>query len=406
MAEYLIRMADERGQVLQQVEHGHSEAEVRDRYSQQGFLVYSVKPRGLFVGGELRLRPRRVQQDEFLIFNAQFLTLIQAGLPILTALDLLHRRQRNPYFRQILENVRERLRSGESLSQAFETQAIFPKIYTTTLLAGEKSGNLAEVLGRFISFQRVALSVRKKLVASLVYPTLLLVLVTVMLTFLVTFVVPRFAELYNQLNAELPPVTQFMLAAGVAIRRWFLLIVAAIVAAILLLWRWQQSATGSEAIDRFRLKLPLAGDIWLKYQVAMFARMLSTLLAGGLPLVPALQTAGTSMQSRLLANGILQSAQRVREGAPLSRSLEDTGVVPDLAVEMIEVGESTGALPSMLNSVAEFYEEDVSTSVSAALTLIEPIILIFMGIVVVVVLISLYMPIFSLGAGGFARAGG
>ncbi len=400
MAEYLIRMADERGQVLEQLEHAHSQAELRDRYSQQGYLVYSVKPRGLFAGGKLRLSSGRVKEEEFLIFNAQFLTLIHAGLPILTALDLLHQRQRNSFFRTLLEDVRERLRSGESLSQAFEAQGIFAKIYTTTLLAGEKSGNLDEVLGRYISFQRVALSVRKKLLASLVYPALLMTLVTVMLTFLVTFVVPQFANLYSQLNAHLPATTEIMLAVGVAVRKWFPAIVLGIVAVGSLIWRWNRSERGAEALDRFRLKLPMVGSIWLKYQVAMFARMLSTLLAGGLPLVPALQTAGASMQSRMVANGILESSQRVREGAPLSRSLEQTRVIPDLAVEMIEVGESTGALPSMLNSVADFYEEDVATSVAAALTLIEPIILIFMGVIVVFVLISLYMPIFSLGAGG------
>jgi len=400
MAEYLIRMADERGQVLEHVEHSHSEAELRDRYSQQGYLVYSVKPRGLFAGGELRLSAGRVKEDEFLIFNAQFLTLIHAGLPILTALDLLHQRQRNRFFRTLLEDVRDRLRSGESLSQAFDAQGVFAKIYTTTLLAGEKSGNLDEVLGRYISFQRVAMSVRKKLLASLVYPTLLLVLVTVMLTFLVTFVVPQFANLYSQLNAQLPVSTEIMLAVGVAVRKWFPAILLGALLVVFLLWRWNRSARGAEALDRFRLKLPVVGSIWLKYQVAMFSRMLSTLLAGGLPLVPALQTAGASMQSRMVANGIMESAQRVREGAPLSRSLEQTKVIPDLAVEMIEVGESTGALPSMLNSVADFYEEDVSTSVAAALTLIEPVILIFMGVIVVFVLISLYMPIFSLGAGG------
>ena len=400
MAEFLIRMADERGQVLEQVEHAHSQAELRDRYAQQGFLVYSVKPRGLFTGGELRLGRNRVKPDEFLIFNSQFLTLIHAGLPILNALDLLYRRQRNPFFKRVLEDVRDRLRSGASLSEAFDAQALFPKIYTTTLLAGEKSGNLDEVLGRYIAFQRVAMSVRKKLLASLVYPALLLILVTVMLTFLVTFVVPRFAELYSQLEAKLPVSTQIMLSIGVFVQKWFPLILAILVVLVAGIWRWQRSERGGEALDRFRMKLPVVGAIWLKYQVAMFARMLSTLLAGGLPLVPALQTAGASMQSRLLAFGIQQAAGRVREGGQLSRSLEETQVMPDLAVEMIEVGESTGALPAMLNSVADFYEEDVSTSVAAALTLIEPIILIFMGFIVVGVLISLYMPIFSLGAGG------
>ncbi len=211
MAEYVIRMADEQGHMLQQMEHGTSEVEIRDRFAQQGFLVYSVKPKGLLTA-DLRLPQRRkVPQDQFVIFNQQFLTLIHAGLPIIQSLELLIKRQRNPFFRSILQNVRDRLRGGELLSEAFAAQKVFPKVYTTTLLAGEKSGNLEEVMARFISFQRLAVSFRKKLVASLVYPTLLVLMLFVMLTFLITFVVPQFANLYHQLGSELPPMTAFML---------------------------------------------------------------------------------------------------------------------------------------------------------------------------------------------------
>jgi type IV pilus assembly protein PilC len=167
-----------------------------------------------------------------------------------------------------------------------------------------------------------------------------------------------------------------------------------------LLWRWQQTQAGAHRLDRIRLRMPVLGEIWLKYQIATFSRMMATLLSGGLPLVPALETAGTSMQSRYIADGVSQATQRVREGAPLSRSLEETGAFPDLAVEMTEVGESTGALPTMLTSVAEFYEEDVQTALTAAMSLIEPIILVFMGTIVAFVLISLYLPIFTLGSGG------
>jgi len=401
MAEFLIRMADERGHVLEQVENGPSQEDVHERFSQQGFLVYWVRPRGILAGGGLSLRRRRkVKLDEFVIFNAQFLTLIRAGLPILTSLELLLKRQKSPVFRSVLENVRDRVRTGELLSDAFLAQGIFPKIYTTTLLAGEKSGNLEEVLSRYIAFQRVASSVRKKLLASLVYPALLVTGVIVILTVLLNFVIPKFQALFADFGAELPKITVFTLTMGTMIRSYFLIIIPVLAITVFLLWHWSKSESGSRRLDRVRLALPLIGSIWLKYQISMFSRMLSTLLAGGIPLMPALQTAADSMQSRLISNATMNAADKVREGSPLSRSLEEAKVFPDLAVEMIEVGESTGALPAMLTSVAEFYEEDVQTALVAALSLIEPVILIVMGGIVAFVLISLYMPIFSLGAGG------
>src|SRR5271167_2371193 len=399
MAEYTIRMADERGHVLEQVELGNSEGEVRERYAQQGYLIYSVKPKGL-LSSEVRLpRRRKVKQDQFVIFNQQFVTLIHAGLPIVQSLELLMKRQRNPFFRTVLHDVRNRVRGGELLSEAFAEQKVFPKVYTTTLLAGEKSGNLEEVLGRYITFQRLGVSFRKKLVSSLVYPVLLVVMLVVMLTFLITFVVPQFANLYNQLGADLPPMTMVMLAIGTNAQRYAPYILAALVIVGFLLWRWLKSDAGATQMDRIKLRVPLLGDIWLKYQVAIFARMLSTLLSGGLSLVPALETAGESMQSHLIAHGIEGATRQVREGQGLARSLEQTGVFPEMSVEMMEVGESTGALPAMLNSVAEFYEEDVQNALATAMSLIEPVIMIIMGVVVAFVLISLYLPIFSLGAG-------
>ena len=400
MAEYMIRMADDRGHILEHVELGNSEGEVRERYAQQGFLVYWVKPKGV-LSTDLRLpRRRKIKQDQFVIFNQQFVTLIHAGLPIIQALELLLKRQRNPFFRTVLQDVRDRVRGGELLSEAFEAQKVFPKVYTTTLLAGEKSGNLEEVLGRYIAFQRLALSFRKKLVSSLVYPVLLVVMMVVMLTFLITFVVPQFANLYNQLGVELPPLTTVMLAIGLNAQHYAPYIALTLILAGFLLWRWMKSDAGAVQMDRLKLKTPLLGDIWLKYQVAVFSRMLSTLLSGGLPLVPALETAGESMQSHLIAHGVRGASIRVREGQPLARSLEAASVFPQMSVEMIEVGESTGSLPAMLNSVAEFYEEDVTNALATALALIEPVILVVMGIVVAFVLISLYLPIFSLGAGG------
>jgi type IV pilus assembly protein PilC len=404
MAEYLVHTADERGHVSEHVEHAASAAELRDRFAQQGLLVTSVKPRGL-LGQAGRGRQKKVKLETFIIFNQQFLTLIRAGLPILQGLDLLSRRQKNRYLRSIVENVRQRVRTGELLSEAFRHAApgAVSKVYTTTLLAGEKSGNLEEVLGRFISFQRIGLTFRKKLVASLVYPALLITMVTLMFTFLLSYVVPQFQTLYSQLgNGSLPAITIFVLGVGDFAKHWILLILGVLVAAGFLLWRWSKTESGAIAVDRFRISIPIGGDIWLKYQVAIFSRTMATLLSGGLPLVQALETAGSSIESKLLSKAVLDSVQKVREGRPLSRSLEETKVFPDLAYEMIEVGESTGALPAMLTSVAEFLEEDVQTALTAALSLIEPVILIVMGFVVATVLIALYLPIFQLGA----QAGG
>jgi type IV pilus assembly protein PilC len=400
MAEFVVKIADERGHTHQQVEQGYSVAEVRDRFASQGYLVHWVKPQGLLTGGLGMGRGRKIKQSSFLVFNQQFLTLLKAGLPVLNSLDLLIKRQKDGHLRQVLENVRERVKGGELLSDAFSAHAMVPKIYTTTLMAGEKSGNIDEVLTRYINFQRMSMTFRKKLLVSLIYPTLLVTVVTIMVMFLFTYVVPKFAELFSTLDAKLPSITLFMLAVGVNAQKYFPFIAPGLVLLGFVFWQWRKTDRGGDQIDRAILSMPLLGDIRLKHQVATFSRMLATLLQGGLPLVPSMETAGSSMSSRRILKGVMRASIRVREGQGLASSLEEQKIFPDLAVEMLEVGESTGALPAMLNSVAEFYEEDVQTALGAAMALIEPMILIVMAVFVGGVLISLYLPIFSLGMQG------
>ncbi|HTY83822.1 MAG TPA: type II secretion system F family protein [Silvibacterium sp.] len=391
MAEFVIKLADERGRVQQQVHAAATADELRHRFTQAGYYVYSVKPKGL-AGSR-----KKAKLETFIIFNQQFLTLIRAGLPILGSLEMLAKSQKNATFASQLQNVAARVRTGESISAAFEAQGGFPVIYTTTLLAGERSGNLEEVLKRYLDFQRVSLTFTKKLKASLIYPCLLITLVFGLFIFLITFVVPRFATLYDQLGTNLPALTMAMLALGQGAQHYALYVLPLLALVMFLIYRWSKTDAGADRIDGIRIKLPLFGMIWLKYQVALFARTLSTLLSGGLPLVPSLETAARSIASKRIAKAVFSSVTSVREGKGLSQSLEGTKVFPALSIEMIEVGESTGALPGMLNSVAEFFEEDVQTALTAAMSLIEPAILIVMGVVVVVILISLYLPIFSLG---------
>jgi len=395
MTEFVVKLADERGRVQEQMHAAATAEELRARFTQAGYYVYSVKAKGGMGGGK-----KKVKLEPFLIFNQQFLTLIKAGLPILGSLDLLARRQKDLSFRGQLEDITARVKTGESLSQAFEAQGVFPVVYTTTLLAGERSGNLEEVLQRFLDFQRVSLTFRKKLKASLIYPALLVVMVLALFIFLITFVVPRFAQLYEQLGTKLPSLTLFLLSLGKNAQHYGIYVAVLLGVVGFLIYRWAKTDAGATALDKVRIGLPIFGNVWLKYQVGLFSRTLSTLLTGGLPLVPSLETAARSIDSRQIGNAVFASVETVREGKGLSDSLLQTKVFPELAIEMIEVGESTGALPGMLNSVAEFFEEDVQTSLTAAMSLIEPAILIVMGVVVVVILIALYLPIFSLSAGG------
>ena len=397
MAEFVLKYADPRGEMHQQVAEAGSEKELRDRYSQQGFLIYSIKQRreiaGISMGGT---RKTKINLEKFLIFNQQFVTLVRAGLPILKALDLLSERLTDPKLAPHIKGVREEVKNGALLSDAFAKQGVFPPVYITSVLAGEKSGALGEVLDRFITYQKLALAVRKKLVLSLVYPCLLITLVIGLMVFLVTFVVPKFAELYSSMGAQLPATTRILIAVGTTARNYILFGFVMLIVAAVAFRFWAKTDKGQVTVDRWRLRTPLVGEVWIKYQVAQFSRVLGTLLVGGIPLMQALDTASSSLGTKLLKNTLAEAGSRVREGVSLSAALTQTKIFPGLSIDMIEVGESTGALPQMLASVAEFYEDDVNTRMTASLSLIEPAIMIFMGCFVTFVLVALYLPIFSL----------
>ncbi len=397
MAEYVLKYADGRGQIHQQVASG-TEKELRERYSNQGYLIYSIKPRtgAALVSGGLFSKRKKLNLEKFLIFNQQFVTLIRAGLPILKGLDLLAERLTDPKLTPSIKAVRDEVRGGTLLSEAFRQQGIFPKMYVSSVMAGEKSGSLTEVLDRYIAYQKIALAVKKKVIVSLMYPCILIVLVLLLMVFLVTYVVPTFATLYTTMQAKLPAMTVWLIAIGTTARSYILAFVVAMICGVFLFRWWAKGESARLKIDRVKLRLPIAGDIWLKYQVAQLSRILGTLLTGGIPLVQAMETAADSLNTPLLKRAVEAAGKTVREGQPLSGSLKASGMFPGLATDMIEVGESTGALPAMLNSVAEFFEEDVNTRMTATLSLIEPAIMIVMGSFVAFVLISLYLPIFSL----------
>jgi type IV pilus assembly protein PilC len=397
MAEFLLRYADPRGQMHELVAEAATERDARERMAQQGYLVYSVRAKDLSTRlGTDTGHKKNVNLEKFLIFNQQFVTLVRAGLPILKCLDLLADRLTDEKLGRYIKAVRDEVKTGTILSDAFARQNVFPAIYVTSVMAGEKSGSLIEVLDRYISYQRLTLAVKKKLFVSLLYPALLIILVIALMVFLVTYVVPNFALLYSSMGAKLPAATSLLIAVGTTARSYVLLGFVALIGAGVGVYFWARREESQETIDRAIMRLPVVGGIWTKYQVAQLARVLGTLLVGGIPLVQALETTGQSLGTKLLKKALDKTSVLVREGKTLSSSLASTGIMPVLAVDMMEVGESTGALPQMLASVAEFYEEDVSTRMTALLSLIEPAIMIFMGIFVAFVLVALYLPIFSL----------
>jgi type IV pilus assembly protein PilC len=400
MGEFVCRVADANGRVFSHIEAASSVAEARQKLAERGLYVYAVDQRNRLLSGMLKRRERSVGGSEFLILNQQFNTLIKAGLPILRALDLLADRASSPRLRPVISQIRDRVREGKSLSEAVTEAGVFSKVYSTAILAGEKSGNLSGVLEYYIAYQKVTTGVRKKILATLIYPVILVVMATAIVSYLVTGVIPKFAMLYKDLNVPLPGPTRVLIALTVDYRYVFLFCIATLMVFAIGVFFWSRTQEGGLAFDRLKFRLPVVGNTMLKFQMAQFSRTLATLLTGGTPLVAGLQTASDSISSRLVRSSVIDATQMVREGESLSHALASKQVVPALALDMIEVGESSGALAPMLTSVAEFYEDEVALRISAMVSFIEPVILIFMGTVVAFILISLYLPIFSFSASG------
>ncbi|MGA8145212.1 MAG: type II secretion system F family protein [Candidatus Acidiferrales bacterium] len=400
MAEFVCKVGDISGRIFEQLETAQSEAEARQKLAERGFYVYNIRGNLDVLSQFRRSRSdRSIRTQDFLIFNQQFNTLLKAGLPILKALDLLGERAAAQRLRPIISDVRQRVRDGALLSDALAAQGSFPPVYITAVSAGERSGNLSGVLDQYISYLRVSTGFKRQLATALIYPSILVFAVIVVMSYMVTYAMPKFADLYKDLNVPLPRITQIVLGLALPLRSYFIFLIAAVAIAVVLISLWTRTDRGALVIDSFKPRIWYLGDIWLKAQIAQFVRTLSTLLAGGTPLVSALVTSSQAIDSRLIALSVEKAADRVREGETLHLALAETRLIPDLATEMIEVGEASGALAAMLTSVAEFYEEEVNTRLQRTLIWVSPVILVVMAVVIGSLLIALYLPMFSLQIG-------
>jgi type IV pilus assembly protein PilC len=398
--EFRCRLASPNGEIVEGVYVADSEAHLRHELEEKGLFVLSLQPRHAIAGVSLQL-PRRkgVNTREFLVFNQELATLLKAGMPLVQSLDLLKRRVTSPAFRRVLDDVHERVRSGSALSDAFDAhRELFPSVYTASLLAGERSGNLDAMLRRYVEYTKVVATVKRKTVSALVYPAILISLALAMVTFIVLKVVPAFQDFYGTFGAELPFSTRMIVGLSAFLRAQFVLVFGVLLAGIVAFVGWVQRPGQQARFDRLLLGLPMLGQVARKFATSQMARTLATLLGGGLPLVNALDIAAKSVGNQYMARQLGIVSGRVREGESFAAALEARHAFPEVAVKMAEVGESTGALQEMLNTVADFYDEEIATTMDRFVTLVEPVLLIVMGLVIAGLVLALYMPLFQLSS--------
>jgi type IV pilus assembly protein PilC len=398
MAEFVCKLGTDAGRVLTQTEEARSEEELRQRLRSQGFLIFSIRPKDILSFQMRTRRPGKIRPDDFLIFNQQFLTLSKSGLPLQKSLDLLAHQTRSDTLRLAIEAVRDKVKSGALLSEAFESTGSFPKIYCATVRAGERSGSLDKVLGQYLSYQKQSRGFRKKFISALIYPAFLLFFLSGLIIFVIEFIVPQFSKLYSDMDVQLPALTTFVISFAMQVKHYSLLIALGLVGVGLLVRTAAQSERARLAWERLKFRLPLVGGLLLKFSVAEFARTLAVLLQGGTPIIAALDTAKESVSSPWLSRAISQARSEVAAGKELSACLRASGFFPSIALDMMEVGETTGAMANMLEALAEFFEEDVNIDLETRLSLVGPVMIAVIAVVVAFVLIAFYLPLFSMAA--------
>jgi type IV pilus assembly protein PilC len=398
--EFRCRLASPNGEIVEGIYVADNEIRLRHDLEEKGLYVLSLQPKGAIGGLSLRLPHRRgINTREFLVFNQELATLLKAGMPLVQSLDLLKRRVVTPTFRTVLDDVHEKVRSGTALSDAFAAHGdLFPRVYTASLLAGERSGNLDAVLRRYVEYTKIIDTVKRKTLSALVYPAILVTLACAIVGIIVLYAIPAFSDFYNSFGADLPLVTRIIVKASAIIRSQFLLLAGGFAAVVIVFASWIRRPGQRAKFDHLLLGVPMLGPVARKFSTSQMARTLATLLGGGLPLVNALDIAARSVSNGYMAKQLDTVSTRVREGESFAAALEARRVFPEVAVKMAEVGESTGALQDMLNTVADFYDEEIATNMDRFVTLIEPTLLVIMGIVIATLLLAMYMPLFQLSS--------
>jgi type IV pilus assembly protein PilC len=393
MTEFVCQVAAPDGSVRTETFSAEDAASLKRTLEDRGYYVLSLRARR-WLSFDILARRAKLPTEAFLVFNQELAALLKAGLPLLNCLEVLSERQQDPLLRRVLTEVIAKIRSGESLSDAFASYGdLFPKLYATTLRSGERSGELETVIRRFIQYEKIVLSVKRKVKGALVYPAVLFILSFVLVTVMVAYVIPKFTAFYGELDANLPLLTRIVLGLSGFVVSNGVFLAAGLLVGAGAFWSWARTPAGRREVDAFLLKVPLLGAVLHLFAVSQFTRSMGTLVGGGTPAVQALEISAQTVANRDISLALQGVVQRVREGESLWSSLESTHRLPSVAIEMIKVGESTGALEDMLFAAAEFFDEEIAAKLGRLMTLIEPLILIFMGTLVATLLASVYLPL-------------
>ncbi|MGE0644384.1 MAG: type II secretion system F family protein [Nitrospira sp.] len=398
MAVFAYRVARPDGSMIQGHVEGEEEALVRAKLESQGLLVFHLHRRGMAVVemGKPWLRTK-LPLSQFLIFNQELLALIKSGLPILRVWDLLIERAGHAGFQQVLREVKEDIRGGASASDALGKHALyFPDLYVATVKAGEQSGNLSDVLQRYVTYLKLMIALRQKVTKAISYPIVLVLIGIAVIGFLLTYVMPTFVSVYGESAKTLPPATQLLLNVVTQTEAWALPAMVLVIGILLGLRAYYTTSIGRLSIDRLFLRFPLVGQILAQHNTVQLTRTLGTILGGGTPLVDALHGARAAVSNRFISQQLVRAVDEIREGETLAKALERPKVLPKLAIEMLAVGEETGSLDAMLRDIAEFYEADLDTRLAQLTTWIEPALLLVMGVLVGGIVIVMYLPVFQM----------
>ena len=368
---------------------------VRSRLRRQQIIVTQVKEQGKEIA--VPILRGGVSQKELAIFTRQFSVMIDAGLPLVQCIEILGTQSENKVFQKVLLQVRQDVESGSTLADAFRKHPkVFDDLYSNMIAAGEAGGILDTILQRLANYIEKAVKLRRAVRSAMIYPIAVISIAALVVTIILWKVIPTFAALFAGLGAELPLPTRMVIAASEFIGRYFLLLVFLIAAAIYAVKRYHGTYKGRRVIDGLLLKMPLLGPVLRKIAVARFCRTLGTLVSSGVPILEALEITAKTAGNAVVEDAIMATRKSIEEGKTISEPLKDTEVFPPMVVHMIAVGEQTGALDAMLSKIADFYEEEVDAAVENMLTLLEPIMILFLGIVIGGIVVSMYLPMFSL----------
>lgn len=397
MPSFSCKVGTSDGRVLEKEFDAASAEILRENLEGQGFFVFQIRRRPLAFLFSKEASSARLSGRRFLAFNQEFLVLIRSGLPILQVLDTITERLEAGPLLEVLRDIRNEVKGGSMLSEAFaKFPRIFPHLYIASVRAGEKTGDLPVTLARYLVYQKRQEALKAKIKGASFYPVLLTIAVLVVLAFMLLYVVPSFTQIYADANAQLPLLTRILIGISTGLVSWMPLLLPALIVAVAGVRLYAASAPGALLVDRFKLKVPFFGPLFLDYALSGFCRTFGTTLASGIPAVQAMQMSRGTLNNRVLEQAMVRAVQRVEEGVTISAAIEQTGYFPVIALRMIGVGEASGALAEMLADVAEYYEEEVERRLDRLTTLIEPVMMMGMGLLIGGIVVAMYIPIFQL----------